>query len=359
MLFSVLLAGASLAAAADSRCRGPNKSSFDTLVAFGDSYTDNGRLGHYINNGGNPPAPGKYHTVTNKTASGGLAWSQFVARDAGASLVDYAISGATCSNKVISRYFSAIKKPFPAVLDDEIPSFQADVAYKAIFPNRQADKTMYTLWIGTNDLGADAFLTDSQTAGATLTNFVGCIWSVFDAIYKTGGRRFVLLNEAPLHLSPLYATQKNGGTGNSQFWGNKASYNTTEYSQKIRQYAASVNTMFAYGAPFELVVKARWPGASIDIFDVYSLLTDIHETPRKYLDAPYNATGYWHQCQATNNAVCSDQTQLGPASSFMWYDELHPSEKTDSIIAKHFLDVVAGNSTYGTRYSTDKREKDC
>ncbi len=32
------------------------------------------------------------------------------------------------------------------------------------------------------------------------------------------------------------------------------------------------------------------------------------------------------------------------------YDELHPSEKTGGVIAKHFIDVVAGNSSYGTSY---------
>ncbi|KAK4185083.1 GDSL lipase/esterase [Podospora australis] len=353
MLFSLLLAGATLAAAGKNR--GPNyKSPFDNLVAFGDSYTDNGRLGYYINNGGNPPAPGKYHGVSNTTASGGPSWAQYAAWDAKASLVDYAVGGATCSNKIISRYFSAINKPFPSVLDDELPSFTADVSYKSIFPNRTPANTVYVLWIGTNDLGADAFLTDSQAPGTTISDYVDCIWSVFDSIYKTGGRRFVLLNTAPLELSPLYAEQKNGGTGDSQFWGNKASYNVTEYSQKIKQYTTNVNTIFEYGVPFQMAIKSRWPKATFDLFDVHSLLTDIHNEPKKYLDAPFNVTGYYRVCSSTGSN-CVDQTQLGGLSGFMWYDELHPSAKTDEIIADHFLDVVSGKSKYGTRYGEDKR----
>ncbi|KAK3374424.1 GDSL lipase/esterase [Lasiosphaeria ovina] len=347
MLLSSVIIGAFAAGAAAGRKSGD---SFDTLVTFGDSYTDNGRLGYYINHNGNPPAPGQYQTVSTTTASGGLTWAQFAAQNAKASLVDYAISGATCSNKIISRYFSAINKPFPSVLDDEIPSFKADVSFKTLYADRTADNTVYALWIGTNDLGYGGFLSDSQAPGTTITNFANCIWSVFDSIYKTGGRRFVLLNEAPLELSPLYATPQNGGTYDSQFWGNKTLYNVTEYSYKIKEYTTNVNTIFEYGVPFQHKIKSRWPQATFDIFDVHSLLTEIYTKPSQYLDAPYNATGYWHHCSATNNSACTDLTNLGPRSGFLWYDELHPSEKTDSIIAKHFLDVVAGNSTFGTRY---------
>ena len=365
----LLITGAALTAAA-ATCK--PKKLFDNLVTFGDSYTDNGRLGYYINNGGNPPPPGEYQTVSNVTASGGLAWGQFVEQYTGAKYYDYAISGATCSNEIISRLFSAINKPFPSVIDDEIPSFKADVGYKTLYADRTSDNTVYALWIGTNDLGFGAFLTDSQAPGTNLTTFVDCIWSVFDNIYETGGRRFVLLNEAPLQVAPMYAAESAGGAGNNQYWQNKTLYNQTEYQYKMMEYATTVNTLFDYGVPFHLLVKARWPDAQFSIFNVHDLLTDIYNDPAAYLDAPANSHGFYHHCVATNNSDCTNAGE--PASSFLWYDELHPSEKTgecfllwplsryssrfwadgceylDSIIAKHFIDVVAGNSTYGTYY---------
>lgn len=325
MLLPWILASSAVAAASN-RCREP-EAGFDTLVTFGDSWTDNGRLGYYINNGGSPPAPGQYHPVTNTTASGGLSWAQYAAQSAGARLVDYAISGATCSKVMVDRFFSAINGPFPSVMEDGIPSFQADVAFDTIFPDRTARNTVYALWIGTNDLGAGAFLTDAQKPGATVSDYVDCVWSAFDAIYKAGGRRFVLLNVAPLELAPLYAPPHKGGTLDSQFWANKTLYNMTEYSEKIRQYATSANTMFEYGVPFHAVVKSRWPKATFDLFDVHSLFADIHHRPAEYLDAPHNVTGYWHHCSPGGSA-CADQTSLGPLSGFMWYDELHPSTRT-------------------------------
>ncbi|KAK4235278.1 carbohydrate esterase [Achaetomium macrosporum] len=342
MRLPFILAGASVALATS------DKGGFQTLVTFGDSYTDNGRLAYYINNGGKAPPPGVYHPVTNTTASGGLSWAQYAAQDAGANLMDYAVSGAVCSNEIVSRWFDYINRTFPAILEDEMPSFQADVTYKSLYPRRTAANTVYAVWIGTNDLGEGAFLTDSQTPSKTISDLVSCVFSVFDRIYKTGGRRFVLLNTGPLELAPLYAHPDNGGTGDSQFWTTKTQYNITEYSQKIREYATSVNTMYEYGVPVQVALKNRWPKATFDIFDVHSLLLDIYNEPAKYLDAPYNASGYYHHCPPAGSP-CVDQP--GSLNGYLWYDELHPSNKTSSIIAKNFLDVVAGKSKFGTRYN--------
>jgi hypothetical protein len=35
----------------------------------------------------------------------------------------------------------------------------------------------------------------------------------------------------------------------------------------------------------------------------------------------------------------------------MWYDELHPSEQTDRVIAREFVDVVKGKSKWATYWS--------
>lgn len=207
--------------------------SFNNLVTFGASYTDNGRLNYYINNGGNAPPPGTLPPTTNVTASGGLSWGQFVQQESGAAYFDYAISGAVCSNAITPRFSSRLGKPFPAVIEDQLPSFVADTAFPALYGNRSAENTVYALWIGTNDLGYNAILADAQVAGTNLTTWIDCVWSVFDIVYSTGGRRFVLLNSAPLQLAPIYAALSNQGAGDNQYWKNKTAYNTTEYEQKM------------------------------------------------------------------------------------------------------------------------------
>lgn len=160
---SLLIAAAIAARAAASHHARP----FENFVTFGDSYTDNGRLGYYIANNGSAPPAGTLQAESSVSASGGLAWGQFVQQYAGVAYFDYAISGATCSNEIISRYFSLINGPFPSVVDDELPSFVADVGAKTLYENRTAENTVYALWIGTNDLGYGAFLSDSQAPGVS------------------------------------------------------------------------------------------------------------------------------------------------------------------------------------------------
>ncbi|OAA55042.1 carbohydrate esterase family 16 protein [Niveomyces insectorum RCEF 264] len=344
--FLAVVAGAALVAATNTY--GP----FDNLVAFGDSYSDDGRLAYYISNNGSAPPAGAYQTVTNVTASGGLTWGQYVQqRVPGLGFFDYAVSGATCSNRIVARELPPIHGPFPAVLDDEIPSFQADVAgAHTLYANRTADNTVYALWIGTNDLSFSGFLSDSQALGTNITTFVECTWAVLDALYAAGARRFVLFNQAPLHLAPMYRPQAAGGAGDNQYWANKTQYNETAYAYKMLEYTTSVNTIVAYGAPFQLLVRRRWLGAAVALFDVHRLLTDVYADPAAYLAAPANATGYFHHCDPTNTTQCTDAP--GSIDSYMFFDELHPSTKTDSVIAEAFLDVVAGISEYGTTYSS-------
>lgn len=232
------------------------------------------------------------------------------------------MSGAYCTNQIFSRYLAGIYRSFPAVLDDEIPSFLGDIAFvntttgtNTFYTNREPDNTVYALWIGTNDLGVGSFLMDVQHAGLTITDFVDCVWDVFDAVYESGGRRFVLLNEAPLEHSPLYAAPQNGGVVDNLYWTDKSSYNATEYEQKMLEYTTNVNTMFDYGVPFHLKVKSRWPDASFAVFNVHQLILDIRSAPEKYLDAPADVTGYYYQC-AVNGSNCT--TSDNPLSSFLW-----------------------------------------
>ena len=90
------------------------------------------------------------------------------------------------------------------------------------YPNRKADNTVYSMWIGTNDLGAGAFLTDSSLHGTSIPDYVDCVFDRFDEIYKAGGRYFVLMNTVPLELSPIYGMPQVPGTlVKSHYWVDK------------------------------------------------------------------------------------------------------------------------------------------
>ena len=65
--------------------------------------------------------------------------------------------------------------------------------------------------------------------------------------------------------------------------------------------------------------------------------------------APANVTGFERHCNL-NGTVCADFEGGESSDSFLWFDELHPSEQTDRIIAMNFVDVLNGNSSYATYY---------
>jgi phospholipase/lecithinase/hemolysin len=111
------------------------------------------------------------------------------------------------------------------------------------------------------------------------------------------------------------------------------------------EYTSTVNKVWSFQAPFELLIAKRYPGASLALYDVHSLLTDIYNNPTQYLESPANVTGFYHKCNS-KGADCVNSTE--PIGSFLWYDALHPSAKADEIIAKNFVDLVNGNSKYAT-----------
>jgi len=213
---------------------------FDNLVAFGDryghqilvqfstltclSYTDESRLSYFQQHNGTGPPPGTTLPESTSTPGGGITWDRWVSNYTGAKLYNYAVSGAVCDNKIIYRYLASVFGPFPDVVY-ETNAFVADTEYinasthtNTFYPNRRPDNTVYSIWIGTNDLGVGAFLTDSSLHETTIVDYVDCVYDRFDVIYKAGGRFFVLMNTAPLQLSPLYGMPDAGGLTASHYW---------------------------------------------------------------------------------------------------------------------------------------------
>lgn len=312
MLFTRWLLAIPAAAAAS----GSHHNRMQNLVTFGDSLLDEGRLAYFENHDGNAPPPGMMLPPSNQTASGGYAWGRLAADKTGARYYNYAVSGARCSNEIVSRYWWVIGKDLPSVLEYEVPAFKADIVFENLYPDRRADNTVYALWIGTNDLGYPSFIVDSQAPGATISTFVDCIWDVFDGVYETGGRNFVLVNQMPLEMSPMYAPPSTGGQGDTIYWSNYTDYNMTSYQYKILEYTTSVNTMFDYGAAFHVLVKQRWPGAKLTVFDAHGLLNDVRDDPDEYLTPPAENMGVYHRCSPDDSSECVDAED--PPSSFLW-----------------------------------------
>ncbi|RAL14397.1 SGNH/GDSL hydrolase family protein [Aspergillus homomorphus CBS 101889] len=349
---------------------GPRK--FTSLVTFGDSYTDETRFSYFATHNNSAPPVGWIEPDANISSSGGLTWPHYVSlqHEQHINRYNYAVAGATCSNEIIARpYNNETGYLFPSVLEYQVPAFTADAHYTdpsthQPFVTRPADETVYALWIGTNDLGNNAFLTDSQLNNSTLVDYVDCVYRVLDGVYNAttssllgdkdgddkGGKAkyFVLMNVVPLQLAPLYATPENGGVGPNNYWKDKPA-NLTEISGRMQGQVVLVNEAFRYRTPVETLMNRRWPGVKVAVMDVYSLISEIYYHPTQYLNgsAPANVTGFEYHCDV-NGQNCG---KLDSPDSFLWFDQLHPSERTDQIIAEEFLKVVNGESRFAEYWS--------
>ncbi|RAH66063.1 SGNH/GDSL hydrolase family protein [Aspergillus aculeatinus CBS 121060] len=336
---------------------GPRK--FTTLVTFGDSYTDDTRFAYFSTHNDSAPPVGWVEPDANISSSGGPTWPHYVStfHSATKNRYNYAVAGATCSNEIVARaYDPTAGYLFPSVLDYEVPAFAADAAAYTDPPTNKwfldipADETVYAIWIGTNDLGNNAFLTDSQLNNATLVDYLDCVYRALDGkgASSRAAKYFVIMNVVPLQLAPLYATPENGGVGPNNYWKDKPA-NLTEISGRMEGQVVLVNEAFRYRTPVEVLVKKRWPGVQVAVFDVYSLISKIYYNPTQYLNgsAPANVTGFEYHC----NINGTDCTKSDSPDSFLWFDQLHPSARTDQIIAEEFIKVVSGESRFAEYWS--------
>lgn len=136
--------------------------SFTNLVTFGDSYTD-----------------------VVYTGDGGVAWPAYAASYANATLYPFAFAGATCSNEIAYS-------PWFSVSESQIPWYLQKLENGTI-PELDTNKTLHSLWIGTNDLGVDGLLTGS--AAGNLVQVTACMAAWVKTLYEeAGARNFILQN---------------------------------------------------------------------------------------------------------------------------------------------------------------------
>ncbi|KAJ7242909.1 carbohydrate esterase family 16 protein [Mycena rebaudengoi] len=281
------------------------------LVTFGDSYTD-----------------------IVATGDRGVAWPVYAAGYSKTTLHPFARSGGTCSNDITPR-------PFPPVFGSQLPLYFAETANGSlVVPSRE---TIYTLWIGTNDLGIHSLITGSN--GASIVDVTECMIDWVKVLYKSGARNFIFQNMIPLELTILYAPDSYP----NRFWANPR--NTTAWSVLMKELILSGNKLA------ELMLKdlaPSLPGSHIALFDSHSLFQDMFDHPAKYLNgtAPFNVTSAVNACVAPLGGGPLDCTVATgtDVDSFLWADELHPSEQADRIVAREIALTMEGKRSQWTTW---------
>ncbi|OCH95459.1 GDSL lipase/acylhydrolase [Obba rivulosa] len=295
---------------------GPAPNQIKNLVTFGDSYTD-----------------------VVSTGDNGTAWPVYAARDGHFTLFPFARSGATCSQALTPR-------DFPPLFQSQLPAYFAEVANHSI--RVPPEETIYTLWLGTNDVGVGELITGGQTPGVTLVDTVGCQIDWAKTLYQSGARNFLFQAMLPLQHVVLYSADSYP----NRYW--TLERNTTEWNVFMTEIVSSANKLQ------ELMIQQlapTLPGAHIGVFDSFGLFSDMIAHPASYLNgtAPLNVTGCIRSCVFKINESTADTGDCTIAEgtdrdSFLWYDELHPSEQADRVVAREIAAAINRQSSQWTTW---------
>jgi len=146
----------------------------------------------------------------------------------------------------------------------------------------------------------------------------------------------------PLQLTRLYS---NSSDPTIYF---PAPHDGVAWNKRMFNFVHSLNALIRGGVA---ALTQEWRGtATIDVFDTYSLFEDMYNNPTPWFNGsiPANVTGHCHQCPDPNDFTqCGiGDCTLAERDSYMWWDELHPSEQTGRNLAREIWRKLTGVSKY-------------
>ncbi|KAI0743996.1 hypothetical protein C8Q80DRAFT_1184464 [Daedaleopsis nitida] len=310
------------------------------VVLFGDSYTDQSRS-HSISNG---TYPGKdYQEIyppADTAADGGFQWPFYLGVYGNHKIWNYAVGGAVCSNALTPLL------GVPDVSGGQQEWFVQDhVAHNGTAHQKlllDSASTVVIMWVGTNDVGINNFVTNDQAADVSLADVADCQLDTIRRLHALGMRRFVLNSLIPLQLTKLYADSDD----RTIYY--PAPHNGTAWHRSMYNLVRSLNRMLLDGAN---VLNAQWRGdGRVSWFDTYDFFQEMYDHPTRYFNGsiPANVTGHCHQCPDPDDWRQCDigDCTLDQRDSYMWWDELHPSEQTGRNLAAEMHKKLQGKSRY-------------
>ena len=284
-------------------------SGIDAIYAFGDSLSDTGNL--YIGTGGALPlSPYVGGQFTN-----GNVWLQDFASDIGVGPVapslaggtDYAYGGAETG---VTSFNMAIPQTDLLGTTGQLAQFSA--THPTADPN-----ALYTIWIGSNDLGdiIASAPTPLQTA-VDLGIVAGNIDTAINTLAGAGAKNFLILTVPDL-----------GKTPDSLAGGPLASATASALSAAFD--ATLVN---GGGAIPSLATLAGLDSVDISVLNTYSLLDDLVGDPSAFgftnVTSPcYTGTVYGFSDIGDPGTVCANPNR------YLFWDGEHPTAAADVYIA--------------------------
>lgn len=297
-----------------------------SVVLFGDSYTDQSRQ-HTIFNG---TYPGKdYQEVYppwDYGPDGGFQWPWYLGIYGNYSIYNYAVGGAVCSSSVTPLY------GFPDVASEQQAWFIEDHIENAGTPQQRLlldpESFVVVIFIGTNDVGVNSFITDSQ-GNISLADLADCQLNSARALHKLGARNFIINSLIPLQLTTLYANSSDP----SDYY--PYTHDGPGWHKRIFNIVNSLNRIVKDGVA-QLNRELAPSGAHAEFFNTYTFFEELYNNPTRYFNGsiPPEVVTPCKGCP------------LDERDSYMWWDQLHPSEQTGRNLAAEIHKKIQGKSAY-------------
>ncbi|KAK7455766.1 hypothetical protein VKT23_010798 [Stygiomarasmius scandens] len=312
------------------------------VVLFGDSFTDQSRA-HSISNGS---FPGKdYQEVfppVDTAADGGVQWPWYLGLYGNYTIWNYAVGGAVCDNDLTPLF------GVPDVLNGQPDWFILDhitgngTSHQKLFLN--PEEFVVIIWVGTNDVGINSFVTDDQRTNVSLVDLAECQMNTLKRMHSLGARQFILNSLIPLHLTKLYSNSSDPVI----YWPEE--HDGPAWHKRMFNIVNTLNVLLRAGIRDLNDQWAKGAGGYVEYFDAYSFFEEMYHHPAAYFNGsiPATVTNWCHKCPNPfdfHSCGIGDCTET-ERDSYMWWDELHPSEQTGRNVAMELLKKIRGSSKF-------------
>nr|WPL92274.1 GDSL-like lipase/acylhydrolase U56931 [Ganoderma boninense] len=291
-----LLLASSAATAAPHFARESN-ASYSAIVAFGDSFTDNGNGAWALSNHTWPANPNYF----DGRFSNGPVWIEYVAGNLSVPLVDFAVGGATSSNELVQGYTGPNSTiPVPSV-DEQVTSF---LQPGSVPSNLSLAAPLFVLMGGANDPLFNISISANES-------FRALIASTARLAAAHPAAHFLFLDYPDLARIPMDAYVSNATTKDA-----------------LHTYSTDLAALFRGAFP------AGTPGATfVDVMPLFAEW-EYYGAPAAFGFAPLGAYG---SCLTGAYGETSSVTLCADADEVVFWDEYHPTTHAHSWIAKLVL----------------------
>ncbi len=168
-------------------------------------------------------------------------------------------------------------------------------------------ETLVVEWSGANDL----MTVNARPSKAEVDSAVKARIQNAETLIQNGYRHFVLFNLPDLSLTPRYQAK------------------SAEEQNNARECSVYFNEQLALAAK---KLAETYPHASVEIFDVGGLFTEVYENPEEFgfekdkLKTPYT--------ESRDFSIHKDRTSSAPG--YMFWDDVHPTARLHALLAERF-----------------------